>query len=261
MREREHIVSDQSVLTIAYSTLADRISNIKSPHLEFQHNLLVLVQNPQQIPYQKPNFICRLIESDNMGVAKSRNLAIDNCDSKYLLFADDDVIFSVKAITELIDYFETHKNCDLILTQTKDTKGNLRKKYPLNKQKLTHFNSAKAATYEIMVRTSSIREKKIRFDENFGAGVANFLGDEYIFITDLIKAKGKGVFLPITLATHPVESSGSHWGSDSDTYARSAVFARVFGVWAPIIRIAFLLRTNRKNVGFKNFLKFVIGLK
>jgi hypothetical protein len=105
----------------------------------------------------------------------------------------------------------------------------------------------------------SAKSRGVRFDESFGAGVENFLGDEYIFITDLLKKGGRAVFLPVTVAIHPEESSGSRWGTDSDLRARSQVFARVFGVYAPLVRTAFYLKNYRKFGGLKNISRFVSG--
>jgi hypothetical protein len=92
----------------------------------------------------------------------------------------------------------------------------------------------------------------------FGAGAENYLGDEYIFITDLLKKGGKGVFLPLTIAIHPEESSGSRWGTESDLRARAQVFQRVFGRYAPFVRTAFYLKNFRKFGGFSNLAKFII---
>jgi len=140
-----------------------------------------------------------------------------------------------------------------------DTTGALRKVYPKRVRKLTKFNSAKAATYEMIVRVESAKSRGIKFDENFGAGAENYLGDEYIFIADLLDKGGAGVFLPLTIAIHPLESSGSRWGSDVDLRARAEVFQRVFGDTAPIIRAAFYLKNLRKFGGLKNIIRFSIG--
>jgi hypothetical protein len=85
------------------------------------------------------------------------------------------------------------------------------------------------------------------------------LGDEYIFVTDLLKKGGSATFLPITIAIHSEESSGSRWGTESDLRVRALVFQRVFGALAPLIRAGFYLKNYRKFGGFKNFANFVIG--
>ena len=111
----------------------------------------------------------------------------------------------------------------------------------------------------MIVRVDSARSKGVTFDENFGAGVENYLGDEYIFITDLLKKGGRATFLPLTIAIHPEESSGSRWGTEPDLRARARVFQRVFGVTAPLIRIAFYLKNFQKFAGTKNLYKFIFG--
>jgi hypothetical protein len=115
-----------------------------------------------------------------------------------------------------------------------------------------------------MIKIESIRSAGIEFDENFGAGVENYLGDEYIFIADALNKGLKGVYLPIKVAVHPSDSSGSRWGTDKDLKARAAVFSRVFGPLAPIFRAFFLIKSQlfkfrKGRVGIINSLRFIIG--
>ena len=158
-----------------------------------------------------------------------------------------------------MSYFESHPECSIILAQTSDETGELRKTYPKQTHKLSRLNSAKAATYEMMVRLDSIRAAGITFDENFGAGAENYLGDEYIFIADALKKGLKGQFLPVRVAIHPKDSSGSLWGTPKDLGARAAVFGRVFGASAPLFRALFLLKSRKGRVGFRNGMKFILG--
>jgi hypothetical protein len=89
--------------------------------------------------------------------------------------------------------------------------------------------------------------------------VSNYIGDEYIFIADLLNKGGTAMFLPITIAIHPKDSSGSLWGTERDLLARAQVFQRVFGFWAPIVRAAFYFKNYGKTNGLGNFKKFVRG--
>ena len=111
----------------------------------------------------------------------------------------------------------------------------------------------------MMVRVDAIRGAGVTFDENFGAGAENFLGDEYIFIADALNKGLKGDCLPVRVAIHPKESSGSTWGTPRDLSARAAVFSRVFGVTAPIFRALFLLKSRKGRVGVVNAVRFIIG--
>jgi glycosyltransferase involved in cell wall biosynthesis len=250
----------KKILTIGYSALANRVKNITPPVVNLAHEVFISIQDPEKLDLALPNnFEFRSIKSNDRGVAKSRNVVLKNTKTKYLLFADDEIVFLSDGIKSAISYLEANPDCDLLLTRAVDTNGMLRKDYSSKKENLTKFNSAKAATYEMIIRVDSVRNKDVAFDEMFGAGAENYLGDEYIFITDLLKRGGRGVFLPLTIAIHPEESSGSRWGTESDLRARAQVFQRVFGRYATFVRTAFYLKNFRKFGGFRNLAKFIIG--
>jgi GT2 family glycosyltransferase len=245
-------------LTIAYSTLASRIGNIQFPTTE--HEILVLVQNQngQEYSTQTSNGNKTVVAIPGIGVAKSRNHAVALANTEYLLFADDDVEFHCSQIGDAIALMEADPDCVLLLLSADDGRGSPRKNYPKNNRRLSKFNSARAATYEILIRVPKVLELGVKFDEDFGAGVENYLGDEYIFIADLIDQGAKCIFSPIFIASHPRNSSGLFWGSSNDRIARAKIFTRVFGRWAPAIRLAFGLRRFRE-IGVSNVLSFVFG--
>lgn len=243
-------------LTIGYSTLASRAKNIKFLN---SASSLVIIQNPEASGL--PNFSDEItvVELQSKGVAKSRNSAIDHAKTKYLIFGDDDIEFSEAGITSAINFLDANKDVSILLMQAVDETGKLRKSYPAKAHALKLTNSAKAATYEMAIRVSDIKNKGIRFDENFGAGATNYLGDEYIFIADSIRAGLKGRFEPIVIATHPTQSSGTLRNSAKDRSARAKVFGRVFGIWAPGMRFLFLIKPPFKKFGLVNSLLFIFG--
>ena len=253
------MMSERPLLTIAFSTLPSRIKSITYPKVQEDRELIVLVQNQDESSYVFGERSAKLIELKNRGVAKSRNAALDRASGKYLLFGDDDVTFDESGITKAIDYFEANPNCAIILARAVDETGKVRKDYVGKETPIKLTNSARAATYEMLVRVDAIREKKIRFDEDFGAGAENYLGDEYIFIADSLRAGLSGVHLPINLAVHPSESSGSRWGTPQDLQARATVFGRVFGWKAPFYRAGFLIKTNNPWPGFSGALRFIFN--
>lgn len=251
------MMSERPLLTIAYSTLPSRIKSIRYPTPREDRELIVLVQNQAESSYVFTERSAKLVELKNKGVAKSRNAAINRASGKYLLFADDDVLFNEAGIADAIAYFERNPNCAIILTRASDPQGVARKGYVEKETPIKLTNSARAATYEMFIRVDAIRDKEILFDEDFGAGVKNYLGDEYIFIADALRAGLAGVHLPITVAIHPAESSGSRWGRSEDLQARAKVFTRVFGWKAPIYRTAFLVKTNNPWPGLMKAIRFI----
>lgn len=253
------MTSNEILLTFGFSTLSSRQKNITYPEQNERREVIVLVQNPHDESYVFDIPKTKLVELKSRGVAKSRNAALKYASGKYLIFGDDDITFDEDGIKSLIEYFEAHPECAIIMAQTSDETGALRKSYPTKAHKLTRFNSAKAATYEMMVRVDAIRSAGIQFDENFGAGVENFLGDEYIFIADALNKGLQGMYLPTRVAIHPKDSSGSTWGTERDLKARAAVFSRVFGASAPIFRALFLVKSRKGKVGLIKSLRFIFA--
>ena len=252
-------MTSRPLLTFGFSILAERVKNLIRPDFPKEHDVMALVQNPNQISYVLDLPKVKLVELKSIGVAKSRNAALQHANGEYLIFGDDDISFKNEGILNAIEYFQSHPECSIILAQAVDEDGNLRKRYESKVTPLKLSNSARAATYEMIVRVDAIRNAKINFDENFGAGAENYLGDEYIFIADALRAGLKGVHLPVVVAIHPKESSGSRWGNERDLRARAAIFTRVFGAKAPLMRLAFLIKTNNPKPSPNLFIRFVFN--
>jgi hypothetical protein len=253
-------------LTLGYSTLAHRVGNINLPEERSDWASLVLIQNPDNIAWRSQGLAELVMRDDvlikelgTLGVAKSRNRAIWLAESEYLVFSDDDIEFNVQGLEAAIEYLDDHPQYALLLGQAQNPAGALRKRYPLKPEVLNKYNSARAATYEMVIRVEAIRQLAVFFDEEFGAGAKNYLGDEYIFIVDLLKAGGSAIFAPITVATHPEDSSGSLWGTQRDRQARAAIFTRVFRAWAPVMRFGFGFRRRKELGSLKNLWLFTLG--
>lgn len=253
-------------ITLGYSTTADRVRNVAPPPEDPRLAVIVSVQNPDSVDWRSTLPVpltsrsdVVLLEQVAWGVAKSRNLVLDSTATEYLLFADDDVEFDWAGILEGVALLDADAGADMLLAAARDEHGRMRKDYPSSVVPLTVRNSGKAATYEMLVRVPAVRERGIRFDERFGAGAENYLGDEYIFCADLLRAGGRGLHGPVVVAMHPDDSSGSRWGTDADRRARAVVFDRVFGWKAPAVRLAFGLRRRALLGGIGGALRFTLG--
>ncbi|BDZ42885.1 hypothetical protein GCM10025865_21840 [Paraoerskovia sediminicola] len=178
------------------------------------------------------------------GVARSRNAAIDHAGRRYLLFCDDDVTVDLPGVLAAVDHLR-ETGAALALGRATNPAGRFRKRYARRARRLTLFSSAKAATYEMLVDVDQVRAAGLRFDERFGAGAQHHLGDEYLFVAAMLRAGLRADAVPITVAVHPAESSGSRWGG-SDVRARAVVLNEVFGRWAAPVRLAFAVRAARR---------------
>ena len=257
-------------LTFGYSTLADRLGNIQLPNLKDHPDwdVLITVQSGTALPPSVEQLIkspagerIKVMPFSGSGVTKLRNQVLANANGDYLIFADDDITFDEEGILNAIEYMEDAELA-LLLGQAVDETGTLRKSYPIKPQRLNKLNSGKAATYEMLVNTKAIKLSGVSFDESFGAGAeTTYLGDEYIFIADLVSKGVNCYFVPITLATHPTESSGSGWGTTADRKARALIFDRVFQgnrTLPYLARMGFGLRKLGKGLTFKSLLLFIL---
>jgi len=256
-------------LTFGYSTLASRLSNIQLPDLS-EHadwDVLITVQSgneelptAEQLAKAPTGNNVELLSFAGVGVTKIRNQVLKNAKGKYVIFSDDDITFNKAGLEEAIAYLE-RTGAGLLLGQAVDETGKLRKSYPTKVETLNKINSAKAATYEMIANLEQVRGAGVLFDENFGAGAeVTYLGDEYIFICDLVSAGVRCDFVPIVLATHPTDSSGSGWGTARDRKARALIFDRAFKgnrTLPYMVRAAFGFRKLGKGLTFGTWLKFI----
>ena len=100
--------------------------------------------------------------------------------------------------------------------------------------------AALAGRGDILWRESAPRRRSLRlapvraagpgFDPGFGAGTARPIGDEVIFLSDLLRAGPAGRNADVVMAAHPRESSGGAFDRAS-LIARRAAFRRAPGRW------------------------------
>lgn len=249
----------EPLLTIGYSVLAERAAGIRLPDARPDVEVLVVVQGDPHHPEVPSRDDVRVVHLDSTGVARSRNAVLRQARGTFVLFADDDIVFREEGVRAMLADLQRDGSIALGLGAAVDTTGTARKRYPRRSVRLHRWNSGKAATYEMMVRPKALQGAGVAFDEDFGAGVPQYLGDEYILIADAVRAGLSCRFFPHVLAVHPVTSSGSGFGTRRDAAARSAAFDRVFGPVAPVARLAFVLRRPRRFGSLGLAARFVRG--
>ena len=244
-------------LTIAYSVLAEGFSHIVLPRARADTEILMVVQGTGGVAPQRDDV--RVVRLKSTGVAVSRNAAIREAAGEVLVFGEEDVTWLPKGLVEVLATFADNPRLAVMLGRANDETGALRKRYPAIRESATIWNSARVGTIELAVRPEMIRRANVTFDEEFGAGTPNFLGDEYIFVADANRAKLKCDYFPITFSQHPKDSSGTRFGTDADARARSRVFDRVFGWLAPVVRAALWLRNPGRFGSLVRGVRFVTG--
>lgn len=249
-------------LTIAMATMADRLPRLRPAYLPAVEGAVwhLFVQgDPLKTAHEaarltRPDVLVTHIEG--WGAAGSRNAALRAARTEFLLFSDDDLSVDPSAIAKLIQRFQSLPDTDFLCARLSDESGKPRKRYSDDGTRASWYNCGKVGTPELAVRPDRMQVKGIWFDVNFGAGSDVFLGDEYIFLCDALRAGLRGVHVDIMLASHPAESSGTRSGS-AVMAVRRLVLIRALGRWASLpIRLGFAFR-HRKGLTFRGILQFL----
>lgn len=245
-------------VTIGISTLAHRMHNIALPEATRGIQYLIMVQGgaaDATLSYlTRPDVTYH--ELALTGVAQSRSAVMDHCQTPLLLFMDDDVDMQIDGIQAMGQYMTAHPSHSVATGTT------LHDSYSVSniaQHALNHWNTARLMTPGMMVRVAKIRESGVRFDPEFGLNGSYPIGDEFVFVTDLLKKGHSGMRLPIVVGRHEGHSTGDIWADSNILNARRAVLRRVFGRWAPLVQIGFAVKHRRRLGGWPAAIRFAFA--
>lgn len=221
-------------ITVSISTCGERIVGAISVASDFAKlGLFVDIIHQSNIPHDYDESIdshIRYFHMKTRGVTKSRNYAIDVCLTKYIWFMDDDINLS-QFTGEMLDGLLCDMNDNdihIALTKVMDENNNFRKKYPSEGIVTDKKKIISVGTIEIIGDIEFIKKQEIKFNEAFGAGAKLPVGDEALFLNDVIKSKGTIKSYDLSFISHPRESSGVV--NSREVYlSRGIVFKKIFG--------------------------------
>lgn len=245
-------------VTIAVSTIGARVPALVLPPPCPGVDYLILVQSPgtaacaAQIVARGDVSRCDL---QSEGLSLSRNAALDHATGALVVFADDDMTLSLDGIAALARAFQDDATLDFAAGWRRERLPHAGRRARV--QRLQHFNSGRICAPELMVRRSAVAG--LRFDPEFGLGARHGLGEEYVFVTDALKAGLRGRSFPVVMGSHPEASTGEDWSAPALMHARLAVLRRVFGSWAVPVRVAYALRHRRRFGNWRMVWRFARG--
>ena len=221
-------------------------------HQMFQNNaiadyqILIVNQTSEQHTLHSENPRIRVINSFEIGLSKSRNLAIENAIGDICLLADDDVIYLKDFEKIILESYSNHENADVISFKTFTTENHpYYSNYPKETAKLNAFCKY-VLSIEISFIRLSIVNSNSRFNENFGLGATFEDSENYVFFKDLLSNKNLNLlFVPEFIVMHEPISSSNDIVSDRLVFARAALYYKLYGNAAYIYvakLIFFLLR-------------------
>jgi glycosyltransferase involved in cell wall biosynthesis len=233
-------------ITVAIATLGAQICGISLPAQVRGICYDVFVQCPPDRMPTPAREDLRYIRLATKGLSHSRNSALEQCRTPLLVFADNDMELDTNGLLALATALETAPELGFAAgwrAGRMPAKGPRAGRYRLGKR-----NAGRICAPELMVRVADVRTAGVSFDPHFGVGAAHPVGEDFIFVSDLLEAGLRGEAFGIVTGNHPGLSTGDNWHSPQILAARRAVLDRSFGAAAPAIRVAYVLR-HRKRLG------------
>lgn len=199
------------------------------------------------------------IDSDDIGLSKSRNMALDNATGEYLIIADDDLEYIDGYEKIIVESFEKNPNMDIIVFQVEGIEQ-VFKNYSKKGKKISFLGSLHVSSVEIVMRKNSIKKANIRFAEEFGSGAKYRMGEENIFLFDCLKSGLKIYYEPKVIAKLHLNESTWFSGYNKKYFLdRGAVSRKLYG---DIIGLFMILAFSVKNYKkYRNDMSVLNGLK
>ncbi len=251
-------------LEVLISTLNDGITNIdnvlyeKKKHIDYliSHQIWNFQEDRELRDRLQRRDDVKVMITQGKGLSKSRNFAIEHATGDICLIADDDIELVDNAETKILDAFKCNPDADIITFQIKPSPHRRSKKYALQPFWYNFKRLANISSIEIVIKTSSIKDARLSFDESFGLGAKYPIGEEFIFLTDAYRKGLKILYWPEVIVSHPHASSGEKLDNET-IIARGAMFARVFGWKAFVVNCLFSIKKYSeysKQISFISYL-------
>lgn len=235
-------------VTVAISTYGTRVDNailIAKSFLSLGFPIILIHQSHSPILLQ--DMCINYIHTNSKGVTISRNIAIDNCHTKYIWFMDDDI----KLLNINMDEFHMmFTSCEVVKTIRVLNENFLpRKIYPKTNSYLNKRSIIAVGTIEIIADVTFLKSFNIYFPSDMGAGSNNPVGDEAVFLSAIIDNGGKIKHYAMNALMHPDDSSGKVLNPVM-LRSKGLMIRRLFGAKYFIIIFYLSLKLKTKEINF-----------
>ena len=225
------------MLTIQFliSTLGERIAQaakVLLPPVEGVSYVVVWQRNgigSDALPAElKVREDVSIVEDNGKGLARSRNIALENATADLLVITDDDNRYDTAAIELIRNAFEKHPTAGLIQFQALSMEGKPLRNYPAFPYA---YETRPRGTYFCSVELVMRRKANLpRFDERFGLGAELGCGEEEVFVHEAVKRGVKMIYVPQPLVRTDGATTGGRFLTDAAVQrAKGAVLCILHG--------------------------------
>lgn len=219
-------------LSIVISTIDKNFEKfVKNFHFEKLKNadeVIVIVQGTEKLVHHSELASFNVIVEERYGLSLSRNIGIENSNSDFIWFLDDDIYLFNYSIDKIKDHLRKNPSFDLHTIRMECDDNTPYKKYS-NKSQLGRFDSLKISSVELIVSKKFIKEYNVRFNENLGLGSNYPSNEENIFYLDVYDTGGLVSHYPEFLIKHKyINRKAIHFKDEFILKAKGA-FCRRYG--------------------------------
>ncbi len=204
----------------------------------------VIVNQCDVIKEQKTNNNSHLIiDTNERGLSKSRNMALKNCSADVALIADDDIEYVPEYKKTIEAGFKKYPKADVIAFYL-DSDDEKNKKKKMKPGRIRRIKIFKLASWQLAIKKDSIEKNNIHFDEDFGSGSRYIMGEENILLSD-IKRKGLKIYsYPVKIGTVREKRESTWFKKFDEEYfvSRGAGYYRISKVLYPFYVLQFAVR-------------------
>ncbi|TRW22976.1 glycosyltransferase family 2 protein [Flavobacterium zepuense] len=243
----------QSDIEILVATMNRQSLDFLEPMFPFGHfynyNLLVVNQTDESALLTSPYPTVRVINAFEKGLAKSRNLALQNAEGALCVITDDDIVFKPTFADAVCNAFNLNPDATLITFRILNVVGQLYKKYPNSRQvTTTPLQRLGIMSVEMVVNLKKIKESGILFNENFGLGTQFTMGEEAVFTHELHEKNSTIVMEPAVIARHCGTDTHARVSVKQKYYVQGALFTAIFKnkyfIWV-LLKLLYELKSGK----------------
>jgi len=195
-------------ITVAICTIGNRIFDITIPRsLPNNIKIKIFLQNPSVNISEYLGYPVNIVTG--VGVNISRNIALKNCDTRFLYFMDDDLSVDFHQLNQYIRHVKDNcSSAPVHLHGVENEFGNDRKSYLRDGGKLKLKNIFRWGISEMLFEPGNFDSQTLLLTESFGAGTSLPIADEAILLSSLIRKGYVIKYHDFKFASHNTFSSG-----------------------------------------------------
>lgn len=187
----------------------------------------------------------KFISVREVGLSKSRNLALDRSNADICVIADDDMTYIGNYEEVINNAYQKYPDADIIAFVVKNS-DKTRSKKTLKEGRIRLLRSLKLQSVQITFKRRSVVNKCIYFNEEFGAGADNYMGEENIFLADCLRSGLKIYYVPIQIASLNLsESTWFRGHNNNHLRVQGAVFYNISAILCLPLILQYIVRKRK----------------